>query len=344
MNDAQSVVLSGMRPTGKLHIGHVEGVLTEWTRLQQHTNAYFFVADWHAMTTNTDTSELKRNTLAMVKDWIAAGVDPARATIFAQSAVPEHAELHVALSNLVNLGRLERLPTFHEYMRQIVHADGVDTLAYDAAKRANVSHGFLGYPVLQSADILLYKTTHVPIGEDQVPHLELTRELARRFNSLYGETFPVPEAVLGPNPRILGFDGRKMSKSYGNVIEPTDEPAVLQRNVAQMTTDPAKTRRNDRGDPSVCSAYDLHEIYARDASSIADECRAGARGCVDCKRELAQSMAAWYEPFRERRASITDDDVRDILGNGNTQARVVARETMDEVKHALGIDYLVKTP
>lgn len=333
------VVLSGMRPTGKLHIGHVEGVLRDWVALQETARCYYFVADWHAMTTNTDTGELRRNTIDMVKDWIATGVDPEKSTLFVQSQIPQHAELSLALSMLVNLGRLERLPTFNNYLREIVKVDGEDKKQFDEAKRANVNHGFLGYPVLQTADILLYKTTLVPVGEDQLPHIELTRELARRFNTLYGTTFIIPEPKLGRSPRILGNDGRKMSKSYGNVIEPTDTGADLTKRILQMKTDPARQRATDPGNPYECSVYDLHEVFTSDNPSVATACSTGTRGCKDCKLELAHTIDETYHSFRERRSTLTDDFILDVLATGTAAARTIAEQTMREAKHAMHLDY-----
>ena len=251
-------VLSGMRPTGKLHIGHLEGVLQEWINLQQSYDCYYFVADWHALTTNSETKDLKENTIDMVKDWLAYGVDPNKSTLFIQSQVPEHAELGLLFSMLVNLGRLERLPTFNAYLKEIVKVEEKDKKIYDEVKRAKVNHGFLGYPILQSADILIYKTNLVPVGEDQLSHIELTREIARKFNSLYKEIFPIPEPKLGETPCILGTDSRKMSKSYGNVISPTDDYSILKNKVGKMVTDPNKIRANDRGNPHIFNVFYIH--------------------------------------------------------------------------------------
>ncbi|MEA3429809.1 MAG: tryptophan--tRNA ligase [Nanoarchaeota archaeon] len=344
MTDKQTdkqVVLSGMRPTGKLHVGHLEGVLREWVDLQKEHDCNFFVADYHAITTNTNTKDLKQDTFDMVKDWIAFGVDPEKAKIFIQSMVPEHTDLHTIFSMLVNLGRLERLPTFNDYMREIIKVDDKDVKQFNEAKRAKVNYGFLGYPVLQTADILIYKTNIVPIGEDQLPHLELTRELAKRFNHLYGETFPVPEAKLGHKPRILGTDGRKMSKSYNNVISPMDDLDTLFAKVRSMVTDTQRGSLKNPGNPYNCSVFDLHEVYDKVGSeNISSKCRSANLGCGDCKKMLPEKIFEAYKTFREKRVDITDSYVAEVLKSGCERARVIASATMKLVKHQMLMDYL----
>lgn len=321
-------VLSGMRPTGRLHLGHLEGVLANWKQLQDVADCYFFVADWHALTTAPDAREAGKYTRSIVKDWLAYGIDPKQSTIFVQSMVPEHAELNIALSNFVSQNRLEQLPTYKEYVAQIKAKTG---------ERPSVGYGFLGYPVLQSADILLYDTTHVPVGEDQVPHIELTREIARRFNRTFGKTFVVPQALLGEHPRILGYDGRKMSKSYGNVIDPLDNQERIASGIKKMPTDPTRVRANVPGDPSVCSVYDIHHIVNAEAQRVANECREGARSCLSCKNELAATLDERFVLFRERRANISDSFVDDVLSVGATDARIRAHETMQRTREALGL-------
>lgn len=328
-----------MRPTGKLHIGHLESVLEEWKELQEKTDAFYFVADWHAITTNTNTKHIKQDSIDMVKDWIAYGIDPEKSTMFIQSQVPEHTELNTVLSMLVNLGRLERLPSFNEYLKEIVKVNNQEKKVYDEAKRANINHGFLGYPILQSADILVYKANIVPVGEDQLPHIEFTREVARKFNHTYKEVFPLPEPKLGHKPRILGFDGRKMSKSYKNTIQPTDEQEILEKKVRRMITDPNKKRINDPGNPYECSVFDLQEIYNKQHQDIAKNCQTGAQGCKDCKEELTGKIIEKYESFNEKRATLNDKYILEVIIEGSKKARTVASETMNEVKEVMQLDY-----
>jgi tryptophanyl-tRNA synthetase len=276
----------------------------------------------------------------MVRDWIAFGIDPEISTLFIQSQVPEHTELHLIFSMLVNLGRLERLPTFIDHLKEIVKVDGRDTKKYDKAKRANVNYGFLGYPILQAADILIYKGNIVPVGEDQVPHIELAREIARKFNGVYGETFPLPESKLGRAPRILGTDGRKMSKRYGNVISPTDDLDTLVAKTRKMVTDPDKVRLHDPGNPYICSVFDLYEVYDRESSSgIVEHCRSGELRCVECKENLAPKIFKTYEVFREKRMSLRDQDVLEVLMEGSKKARQIASRTLGEVKEMMLMNY-----
>jgi tryptophanyl-tRNA synthetase len=322
-------VVSGMRPTGKLHLGHLEGALKNWNRLQHEYDCFFFVADWHALTTDyADPSQIRPNTLLMVGDWLAAGVDPNRATLFVQSLVPEHAELHLLLSCVTPLGWLERVPTYKEQRENIRDKD-------------LGNYAFLGYPVLQAADILIYQAHFVPVGEDQVPHIELTREIARRFNKLYGEVFPEPQALLTQAPRLPGTDGRKMSKSYGNDIRLTDPPDVMWEKLRTMVTDPARVRRTDPGNPDVCPVYALHRVFSppEHQQQVNVECRRAGIGCVECKRLL-------YENLRERLAPIADksayyesrpDEVRELLIEGSRRARQRAAQTMECVRAAMRI-------
>jgi len=336
-------ILSGMRPTGRLHIGHMVGALDNWVDLQGQYDSFYFVADWHAMTTETDTRSIRPDSIEMAKDWFAAGIDPDRSTIFVQSQVPEHAELHLALSMLNTLPRLERVPSFKGLMDTLLKKEeDVELTEKEIAKaRSQISYGFLGYPVLQAADILIYKADGVPVGEDQVPHLELTREIARAFNKTYGEVFPEPEALLTVTPRILGTDGRKMSKSYGNTILPTDDLEVTRKNVRKMVTDPQRIHPTDKGDPHVCSVYDLHCAYSPEDGQLAayQECVGGKRGCGDCKQEVAEVICKKYEGYRERRAEWDNEDgeeeIVDLLRQGSAQARVTASATMNQVKDHL---------
>ncbi len=322
-------VVSGMRPTGKLHLGHLEGALKNWNRLQHEYDCFFFVADWHALTTDyADPSQIRPNTLLMVGDWLAAGLDPNRATLFVQSLVPEHAELHLLLSCVTPLGWLERVPTYKEQRENIRDKD-------------LGNYAFLGYPVLQAADILIYQAQFVPVGEDQVPHIELTREIARRFNKLYGEVFPEPQALLTQAPRLPGTDGRKMSKSYGNDIRLTDPPDVMWEKLRTMVTDPARVRRTDPGNPDVCPVYALHRVFSppEHQQQVNVECRRAGIGCVECKRLL-------YENLRERLAPIADksayyesrpEEVRELLIEGSRRARQRAAQTMERVRAAMRI-------
>ena len=336
-----------MRPTGRLHIGHLVGALDNWVELQEKYKSYFFVADWHAITTQTDTREIIPNALEMAKDWIAAGINPNKSTLFIQSQVPQHSELHLIFSMLNTLPRLERVPSFKGQMAHLlgVHSDGEDLKQEDITKaKSEISYGFLGYPVLQAADILIYKADGVPVGEDQLPHLELTREIARRFNSLYGEVFPEPEALLTNTPRVLGTDGRKMSKSYGNVVLPTDDLETITKGVKKMVTDPARKRREDPGqDPYSCSVYALHLAYNDPDRQIEilKECTSARIGCGDCKLQAASKIAEKYADYRERRAELEGDEskIREILMDGSSDARKVAAQTLKEVKEYLLFDY-----
>ncbi|WP_019625408.1 tryptophan--tRNA ligase [Thioalkalivibrio sp. ALJT] len=395
-------VISGMRPTGRLHLGHYHGVLKNWIELQHNYECFFFVADWHALTTHYENpGDLQRHVTEMVIDWLAAGVSPGSATLFVQSRVPEHAELHLLLSMITPLGWLERVPTYKDQQEQLREKD----LA---------TYGFLGYPVLQSADVLAYRAGMVPVGEDQVSHLEVTREIARRFNHLYGREagfaekaeaaadkmgkkaarryrdlrkryqeqgedealevaramlesqqnlslgdrerlfgylegggkiiLPEPQARLTPAARMPGLDGRKMSKSYGNTISLRTEPAEVEQLIRTMPTDPARVRRTDPGDPAKCPVWDLHEIYT-DTDQRAElhaGCTSAGIGCVDCKRPLIEAVQAELEPIQQRAKEYAEDPnlVRSIIVEGSEAAREEARETLEEVRRAMGLDYL----
>jgi len=386
-------VLSGMRPTGKLHLGNLVGALQNWVQLQDQYESYYFVADWHMLTTDyADPSELQPNIQEMVTDWLAVGLDPEKATFFVQSRLPEHAELFLLFCMITPLGWLERVPTYKE---QLDNLQGRDLHTY----------GFLGYPVLQAADILMYKADFVPVGEDQVPHVELTREIARRFNLAYGELllperpaeywdavaaqvgikhwndlklkliknpaekanvirdhfrassiddranylnsgvgsvqdiFPEPQSLLAPSPRLRGTDGRKMSKSYGNAIFLSDPPEVVSKKVAGMMTDPARQRRWDKGNPEVCPVFDHHKLFSPPevVERVNRECRTAEIGCVDCKKLMAEHLNKFLEPIQERRKIYEQAPqmVWDVLEAGTQKARVVARQTMAEVRAAV---------
>jgi tryptophanyl-tRNA synthetase len=321
-------ILSGMRPTGKLHLGHYWGVLQNWVALQDEYECYFMVADWHALTSEWKKPQaIPANIRDVAADWIAAGVDPEKSVIFVQSDVPEHAELHLVLSCYTPLGWLERVPTYKEAQQQLAEK-GVDNYA------------FLGYPVLQAADILLYKGNVVPVGEDQLPHLELTREIVRKFNHNVGkEVFPEPAAKLTPTPRLMGLDNRRMSKSYGNAIDLSEDPASVEKKVKGMFTDPNRKKRSDPGDPAVCNVFAFHGMLNSKErhAKIETDCKAAAIGCVECKAELAGRMLDWLRPIQERRQALLAEPGKldAILARGTERARAVARETMKEVRNAV---------
>ncbi len=359
-------VLSGMRSTGKLHLGNFVGALDNWVRMQDQYDCFFFVADWHALTTDyADTSKIKENSLEVLLDWLAAGLDPERCTMFIQSHVPQHAELHLLFSMITPLGWLERVPTYKEQRENITEKD-LNT------------YGFLGYPVLQAADILIYKGELVPVGEDQVAHVELTREIARRFNGLYsfanpltiettGESrlktsdglelepntdyilpnivFPEPQALKTSAAKLPGTDGRKMSKSYGNTILLTDPEPVVRQKLKTMVTDPARVRRSDPGNPDVCPVGDLHKIFSSRATimKVDEGCRSAGIGCIECKGWAADALVSILNPMQERRKKYEDNPrlAWDILEAGSSRAGKVADATMEEVREAMGmsLDY-----
>ncbi len=315
-----------MRPTGRLHLGNYLGALQNWVRLQDTSENFHMVADWHALTTDYEhTDQIAPNTLEMVTDWLAAGIDPEKSPVFIQSHVKEHAELHLLFSMLVTTSRLERNPTVKEQVR-------------DLNLEETVSYGHLGYPVLQAADILLYKAHLVPVGEDQVPHVELTREIARKFNGLYGEVFPVPEAKLTSFARVPGLDGRRMSKSLGNTISLADSPEEIAAKMKTAYTDPKKIRLADPGNPDGCVVFAYHRAFnAAGASQIDTDCRAGRLGCVADKRDFAALLSELLTPIRERRRELEahPERVREALRSGEERARAIASETMREVREAM---------
>ena len=319
-------ILSGMRPTGKLHLGHLVGALENWVALQEQYQNYHLIADYHALTTNPDSSAIAANSAEMLLDWLAAGIDPAKSPVFRQSRIKEHTELHLIFSMLITAARLERNPAVKEQVRDL--------------NIENVSYGHLGYPVLQAADILLYKGDLVPVGEDQVPHVEIAREIARRFNAQYGVVFPEPEPKLTHFPRLPGLDGleKKMSKSAGNTILLSDPPPAILAKMKTAVTDPLKVRRNDPGRPEVCLVFRYHRKFnAAEADAIDAGCRSGALGCVECKTRIAAAVADHLAPFRERREHLAarPEEVRAILASGEERARARARATMDEVRAAM---------
>jgi tryptophanyl-tRNA synthetase len=319
-----------MRPTGRLHMGHLFGALDNWRTLQEQYDCFFFIADWHALTTDyAEPSNIKAFTVEVVLDWLATGLDPQQATFFVQSHLPEHAELHLLFSMFTPLAWLERVPTYKEQREQITDKD-------------LGTYGFLGYPLLQAADILIYKAHFVPVGVDQVPHVELTREVARRFNFLYKPVLVEPEALLTEFPKIPGTDGRKMSKSYDNAIFLSDTPEQIVAKVKPMITDPARKRRSDPGNPEVCPVYDLHKVFTPQAERegvIVPGCTSAGIGCLDCKQILLKHALPVLGPISERRAELARDPdrVRAILDDGTARARRVARETLAEAKDAMGI-------
>jgi len=394
-------VLSGMRPTGALHIGHYHGALKNWVRLQDEHPCYFFVADWHALTTHYETPEvLAASVWDMVIDWFAAGLDPNKATVFIQSRVPEHAELFLLLSMSTPLGWLERVPTYKDQIEKI-------------SDRDLATYGFLGYPLMQAADILIYRATMVPVGEDQVPHIEMTREIARRFNNLFGREpgfeekakaavkklgakraklyhdlrtrfqeqgdddaleqarallsqaqsmsmgdrerafgylegsrrviLVEPDAKLTETPKLPGLDGQKMSKSYGNVILMREEPKALTEKIRRMTTDPARVRRSDPGEPERCPVWQLHKVYSTEETQswAAQGCRTAGIGCLDCKQPVIDAMLREQQPWRERAQPYLDDPslLRSIVADGCDRARAAAQETMRDVRDAMGLVY-----
>ncbi len=399
--EAQKRVLSGMRPTGRLHLGHYHGVLKNWIQLQHEYECFFFVADWHALTTHFEDPEvIEDNVWQMVIDWLASGVNPGSACLFIQSRVPEHAELHLLLSMITPLSWVERVPSYK------------DTLA-KTNDRDLATYGFLGYPVLQSSDILIYQAGNVPVGQDQVPHVEMTREIARRFNHIYGRDagfeelaeeaikklgrknakmyrdmrrdyveqgnqeslekaqamlqeqsnislgdrdrlfgylegggkviLPEPQALLTRAPVMPGLDGQKMSKSYNNTIPLREEPDTVASNIKKMTTDPARVRRNDPGDPDKCPVFALHEIYSDDERQqwVRDGCTSAGIGCIECKKPLIDAILEEQQPMRERAEQYEEnpDLVKSIVAEGCEKARNVARQTLEEVRSAMGLDY-----
>ena len=317
-----------MRPTGKLHLGHLVGALENWVALQDQYDNYHLIADYHALTTNLDSSEIFQNSIDMVIDWLSAGIDPHKSPIFRQSQIKEHAELHLIFSMLITAARLERNPAVKDQMREL--------------NIENVSYGHLGYPVLQAADILLYKGDLVPVGEDQVPHVEISREIARRFNNQYGKVFPEPEPKLTKFARLPGLDGmdKKMSKSAGNTILLSDSPDEVKAKTRKAVTDPQKVRKNDPGRPEICLIFTYHKKFnAAESAEIERDCRSGALGCVECKTRIANRIADELAPARERRAHFEShvNEVKDIIVHGETRARNRAQQTMNEVRAVMNL-------
>jgi tryptophanyl-tRNA synthetase len=342
-----------MRPTGKLHLGNYMGALYNWVRLQNEYECYFFIADWHALTTDyADPSQIAQNTREVALDWLGAGLDPEKCVLFIQSAVKQHAELHLLLSMITPLGWLERVPTYKEQQENLT---GKDLTTY----------GFLGYPLLQSADILIYQANFVPVGQDQVAHIELTREVARRFNYYYtgpdplhkpplrpmGEKegnlpvldpiLPEPQVLLTPSPKLPGTDGRKMSKSYGNTILLADPEPVVRQKLKPMVTDPARVRRSDPGNPEVCPVFDLHKVFssAETQQKVREGCTTAGIGCIECKGWLADAIVAELTPIQERRRRFEENPalVKDILAQGEKRAAARAEQTMVQVRAAMGL-------
>jgi tryptophanyl-tRNA synthetase len=322
------IIVSGMRPTGALHIGHLFGALNNWKKLQDEGNrCYFFVADWHALTSEfKNTERVAENTEEMVIDWLSCGIDPERSTLFVQSSVKEHAELFLLLSQITPLGWLERSPTYKEMKNELPDKD-------------LSNYGFLGYPVLQAADVLLYKADAVPVGQDQLPHLELIREITRRFNNFYGNVFPEPKSLLSETPKISGTDGRKMSKSFNNAILLTDSDEEINKKVMSMFTDKNRLKREMPGDPGVCNLFPLHRFFTEKetASSIEQRCRKADIGCVDDKKILIDNIIKFMTPVREKRKKYEKDPslIQQIIRNGNEKASEAANKTMKDVNRAM---------
>jgi len=329
---ARPRVLSGMRPTGALHLGHYHGALKNWLRLQSTHDCFFFVADWHALTTShPDRETMERHVYDMVVDWLAAGIDPEQATLFIQSRMPEHAELFTLLAMSTPSSWLERMPSYKAQVE---------------LNRELATYGFLGYPLLQAADILIYKAAFVPVGEDQAPHVEVTREVARRFNHTFcGDTpmFVEPQALLTETSRLSGLDGQKMSKSYGNAIAMRDAPAAVEDKIRKMPTDPQRVRRSDPGDPARCPVWEFHRLYTDEAARAwaAAGCRSAGIGCLDCKQPLIDAIVKQQAPWRARADELlaSPKQVQWIVEVGTERARAVARKTLREVRSAVGLAY-----
>ena len=320
-----------MRPTGALHLGHLTGALDNWVRLQDEYECYYSIVDWHALTTDYATPEgIAQNVLEVATDWLAAGLDPARSTLFIQSLVPEHAELHLLLSMVVPVPWLERVPSYKDQQQQLGEKD-------------LSTYGFLGYPLLQSADIMVYKAAAVPVGEDQAPHIEMTREVVRRFNNFYGPVFPEPKTLLTATPRTPGTDGRKMSKSYGNAVLLKDTPEAVRAKLKTMVTDPARVRRTDPGNPDVCPVFDLHKAFSTQSTQewAAAGCRSAGIGCIECKSRLADHVIERMAGILQRRTEFAarPDTVWDVLRDGSRRAREVAGATMEDVRQAMKLRY-----
>ncbi len=331
-------VLSGMRPTGKLHLGNYMGALANWVRLQDQFECYFFIADLHALTTDyADTSQIATNSLEVALDFLGAGLDPNRCTIFVQSQVKQHYELPLLLGMITPLGWLERVPSYKEMQENLTSKD-------------LTMFGFLGYPVLMASDILLYQPKYVPVGQDQQAHVELTREIARRFNNFYKldgcEVLPEPDVLLTPSPKLPGTDGRKMSKSYGNTIQITDPEPVVRQKLKTMVTDPARVRRSDPGDPDKCPVGDLHKVFStpETLANVYEGCRTAGIGCIECKSWAADALVQILKPIQERRAGFSESQVMEILEEGSIRARARAEQTMQQVRGAMRINLASMAP
>lgn len=327
---AKKRILSGMRPTGRLHLGNYVGALENWIRLQNDPQyeSFHMVADWHMLTTELDTHRIRENSRDVLIDWLSAGLDPQKSPLFIQSQIKEHAELYLLFSMLITVPRLQRNPTVKEQARDL----GVEN---------NMVFGHLGYPVLQAADILIYKANAVPVGEDQVPHVEITREIARRFNALYGPVFPEPEALLTSFSRLPGLEGKKMSKSLNNSIFLSDSPEVIEKKIKQAYTDPNKIRVTDPGNPEGCVVFAYHKRFStEDLAQVEADCRGGRLGCVAHKKQMAKILIQFLEPFREKRAYYEAHRklLEEIIEDGNIRARKVAQQTMYEVREAMCLE------
>jgi len=320
-------ILSGMRPSGKLHLGHLEGVLKNWVRLQDEYECFFFVADWHALTDNLDTGSRRENILQMVVDWLSAGIDPEKAVIFVQSTVPQHTELHLILSMLTPISWLERCPTFKDKLRAISPSE-------------RPSLGLLGYPVLQTADIIMYKADIVPIGEDQLAHLEIAREIVRRFNTTYKKVFPEPQPKLTSSPKLLGLDGKKMSKSLDNSVLLSDDSETILNKVRMMVTDPARIYLKDKGHPEVCNVFTYRKIFAPGTTEeVENACRNAKIGCTECKNKLASYVSSYLKPIQDKRKEFEGhpDRIWEMLSSGTKKAEKIAGQTIMEVREAMNI-------
>ena len=331
-------VLSGMRPTGKLHLGNYMGALANWVKLQDNYDCYFFIADWHALTTDyADPSQIAPNTIEVMLDYLAAGLDPERSVLFLQSRVLQHAELALLLGMSTPLGWLERVPSYKEMQENLASKD-------------LTTFGFLGYPVLMAADILIYQPDFVPVGQDQQAHVELTRELARRFNQFYKlgdrDVLPEPKVLLTPSPKLPGTDGRKMSKSYGNTILLSDPEPVLRQKLKTMVTDPARVRRTDPGDPDKCPVGDLHKVFSspETMAKVYEGCRSAGIGCIECKSWAADALVKILEPIQQRRAATTEAQAIEILNAGSRRAAARAEQTMIEVREAMQMTLTTVAP
>jgi tryptophanyl-tRNA synthetase len=325
----QKIVVSGMRPTGRLHLGHYFGVLKNWLELQDKYRCFFFVADWHALTTEYQNPRVIRETVhEIVLDWLAVGLDPKKCTLFLQSRVPEHAELHLLLSMITPISWLERVPSYKELKNELQDRD-------------LSTYGFLGYPLLQCADVAIYNADLVPVGQDQVAHLELSREILRRFNHLYQNIFVEPQSLLTPSPKVPGIDGRKMSKSYGNAIYLSDTEAEVRKKMGECITDPARVRRSDPGNPDVCTLYDYHKLFSpqETLSRVNVQCRKAEIGCVDDKKEACENLLKFLRPIREKREQFQakPEIIEEILEAGAAAARKIAIENLAKVYEVMGI-------